>query len=362
VGNQNLRRIGPICVTLLVAGVGLVALVREAGASRTNIVGTYKVVTHATSGPSAGETTHATFRIQTFAPSTGAITGHGSDGVFSFVITGTVKGSHLVMRVSEATVGYVAHDTGTISSTGNISGTLIDNDGNRGTWTMTRVAALAPHPVANGQVVAIASGFDSDPSGGGAGEDIDYGVLLKNTSSQFDAIRLTATVRAVDTSGRSVATDQIPVTVIPAGSTFAIAGLLTPSVSLGFSKLSITIHVDAWRAKAISLPIAYNVDLAGRFDPSLCCDVTGSFTNPYKKAISQDAPIYAVYLDASGRIIGGTSDTTGAAVQPGATVDFDMLGFPLNNTNARPNSARVSIDPCSALDTYSGTCVVLGGS
>lgn len=136
-----------------------------------------------------------------------------------------------------------------------------------------------------------------------------------------------------------------------------LSGLtLAPSSSAGqIETRRVAIKVGQWRSGTIPLPVAQDVQLETGID---CCEVSGSFTNPYTKAISQDAPIYAVFLDARGRIIGGTSDSTGAAVQPGATVSFDLSGF-LNNPNVNPVKARVSIDPCGEFDTYSGTCPTL---
>jgi hypothetical protein len=47
--------------------------------------------------------------------------------------------------------------------------------------------------------------------------------------------------------------------------------------------------------------------------------------------------------------VGATSDNTGAQVQPGATVSFDLEAI-VNDPAAHPVSARVSIDPCFEFD------------
>lgn len=330
--------------------LGLLLLAGPVNARPVSIVGTYRVVTHATTG--AVGTYYATFHIDSFNPSTGAITGHGNQGsVASFTISGTVKGSTIVMRVTDTSLGYTAYDRGTIAPDGNISGTLTDTNHNTGTWTMTRLATPVSSPPVLPQVVAVASGIDRDMSGNG-GSDMDYGVILKNRSTSYDAVNLTATVRAVDVEGRSVATDEITISVIPAGSKFAIAGLMTPSVSLVPTRLKVSVKVGQRRPKGIRLPVATNV-LLHQF-----LDVTGRFTNPYRRAMSQDAPIYAVFLDAQGRVVGGTSDYTGAAVSPRATVSFDLTGYGYNQ-NAQPVTAFVSVDPCSDFDVIDGTCVAL---
>lgn len=254
------------------------------------------------------------------------------------------------MQVTAASIGYTAFDKGTIALNGNISGTLTDTNHNTGTWTMTRVVTT-PRP----RVVAVASGFDRD-TGPGAGSVIDYGVILKNASRTYDAINLTVTVRAADTSGRSVATDQIPVTLIPASGTFVVAGVLAPSVSLVVTRLQVTVKVGQQRIKGRRLPAVSNVKLDTSGGQLL--NVTGRVSNTYRKALSQDAPIYAIFLNARGRIVGGASDATGAQVRPGATVSFRVQGV-VNSPNANPVSARVSVDPCSDFDVFEGTCVAL---
>jgi hypothetical protein len=349
-------RFGLAAALVLVLATGLVASVSAAGMDASHspgIVGTYSVITLATSG--AVGTYRATFHIDTFNASTGAITGHGNQGsVASFTITGRVKGSTLVMRVTNSALGYTAFDKGTIASNGNISGTLTDTNHNTGTWTMTRLVTASRPPAP--RVVAVASGFDQDTTTPGAGSEIDYGVILKNGSTTYDAINLTVTVRAADTSGRSVATDQIPVTLIPAGGTFVVAGLLLPSVSLAVARLQVSVKVGRQSAKRRRLPTVSNVKLDASGGQLL--NVTGRISNTYRKAMSQDAPIYVIFLNAQGRIVGGANDSTGAQVRPGATVLFSVQGV-VNGANANPVSARVSVDPCSDFDVLDGTCVAL---
>jgi hypothetical protein len=43
------------------------------------------------------------------------------------------------MQFTDAALGYIAYDKGTIAPNGNISATLTDTNGSTGTWTMTRI-------------------------------------------------------------------------------------------------------------------------------------------------------------------------------------------------------------------------------
>jgi hypothetical protein len=202
------------------------------------------------------------------------------------------------------------------------------------------------------QVVAIKTGFTAD-SGGGPGAEIVYGAILKNRSPTYDAVEATATISAVDIHGRSVATDQIDITVIPSGGTFAIGGYMVSNVSLRVRQLKVTVSVGR-RARGLRLPPVGHVKL----DTSQgVLDVSGRLTNPYRGSISETAPIYGVFLTAQGRIIGGTSDLTGAAVRPRATVDFSLQGtiYP----GPKVTTVRVSVDPCDSLDWETPACAPL---
>lgn len=221
-------------------------------------------------------------------------------------------------------------------------------------WAALTTSATA-HTAAVPQVVAIASGFSQDMNQG-AGSQIEFGVTLKNRSTAFDALKLNVTVRAVDSAGRSVATAQIPVTAIPAGGTFVVTGLLLPSVSLSITKVRASATVGQQKPRGLRLPVVTHVHLDTSGVELL--NVTGRLTNPYRKPMSENSPIYAVFLNARGRIVGGTSSVTGAQVQPGATVSFALDGI-LNDLNAKPVSTRVSIDPCSDLDVSFGSCAAL---
>jgi hypothetical protein len=207
------------------------------------------------------------------------------------------------------------------------------------------------------RVVVAKSGFSQDRDIGGSGSEINYGVVLANKSRKTDALKMTIVVRAVDTRGRSVATNETPITGIPAGGTFTVTGLLLPNVSLAVTKLRVKVRIGQAKPRSLRLPRTSNVRLhvGGQL-----LDVTGRLTNPYRRALSEEATIYVAFLDVRGRIVGATSDTTGARVQPRATVSFHVTGV-VNDPTAHPVSARVSIDPCSDYDVLLGNCAAPRG-
>src|SRR5262245_8840087 len=108
---------------------------------------------------------------------------------------------------------------------------------------------------AHSPVVVSNIGFSEDSG------EIDYGLTLVNKSSTTDAVGLSVTVRAVDVLGRSAATDTTPISVIPAGGTFNLAGIMAPSVSLKVKKLRATVSVDGLHPKGERLPRVSGVKL-----------------------------------------------------------------------------------------------------
>jgi class 3 adenylate cyclase len=110
--------------------------------SHGTIVGTYTFVTHWTAGPGIGHTVKATLRIKTFNRKSGALS--GTAVVASklaqalFALTGMLAGRDIRMRATDSAESYKAHLGGRIMANGTVIGTVADNTGGRGRWTLTR--------------------------------------------------------------------------------------------------------------------------------------------------------------------------------------------------------------------------------
>ena len=201
-------------------------------------------------------------------------------------------------------------------------------------------------PVAPAQIAVIKSGFSTETFG--SSTFLHCGVQLHNTSTVSDARKLTITVTFVDTQGRSLKSDEIDLSAIPAGQTFYASCLTIANVTLSVASVQVNVKVgSSVAAKKTQLPVVSGVQLtADAFGGTQT--LTGSLTNSYSQAMPEDAEIYAVYFDSSGNIVGGDSKSAGASVQPGATVSFS---FPFLAPVIA--SAQVSVDPCgfaAALD------------
>jgi hypothetical protein len=203
-------------------------------------------------------------------------------------------------------------------------------------------------PVAPAQISVVKSGFSTETFGTQTQTFLHCGVQLQNTSKVSDARDLTVTVTFADTQGRSLTTDDINLTVIPAGQTFYAGCLTLSNVTLSVASVLVSVKVGKSVAKHAQLPSVSGLKLTpDAFGGTQM--LTGNLTNPYAAAMPQDAEIEAVYFDTSGNIVGGDTTPAGASVQPGATV-----GFSFDFLDAKVASAQVSVDPC-------GTAALLGG-
>lgn len=205
------------------------------------------------------------------------------------------------------------------------------------------------------EVVVVASGVvpEGDGSGSGEYEYVEYGLVLRNRSPTRDAIDVTVEVEAVDGRGRSLTDGYTAVTLIPAGAEFVITGELIWKGSLELAGIETEVHVGQTASRRRTLPRVRHASV------TTSGGVTGSLTNPYKKALPGSATIYGVVFDGSGRIVAAGYDLTDTATRPGGTVAFDIRG---DSTTVRPDgvpSARVSVDPCGYL-AFTRACPVPG--
>jgi hypothetical protein len=200
-------------------------------------------------------------------------------------------------------------------------------------------------PVAPAQISVLKSGFSTQTFG--SATFLYCGVQLQNTSTASDARNLVVTVTFADTQGRSLTSDEVDLTVIPAGQTFYASCLQISNVTLSVGSVQVSVKVGKSVPKKAQLPVVSALTLAP--DSFGTPTLTGSITNPYAQAMPPDAEIYAVYYNANGNIVGGDRKNAGASIQPGATV-----GFSFTDLDPSIASAQVSVDPC-------GVAAILGG-
>lgn len=217
--------------------------------------------------------------------------------------------------------------------------------------SVTRFVRVGPPPVAPAQISVGTTGFVVQTYSFDTTSFIECGVELTNTSTS-DARNLTVTITFVDTQGRSVATSQTDLSLIPAGQTFWMSCLKSSAVSISPASMQVQVQVGQNTAHTGRLPVVSSLTLtpnSAGLVPSQT--LVGTLTNTYAAPLSPDAEIYAVYLDATGAVIGSDMEWTGASVEPGASVNFSF-------SNLSPNvaSAEVSVDPCGGVLAGTSAC------
>ena len=198
-------------------------------------------------------------------------------------------------------------------------------------------------------VVVSRSGF-TQKAGASGGTSIEYGLVLTNKSKSMDALNVQVSVGFVDTHGRSIANSSVTVTGIPAGGIFYVGGAIYSNVSLTAGRLRPAVTVGRSQPRSLVLPSVSDAHVTPSTLPGEVA-VNGDLRNPYKKSLPVDASIYVIYLDSSGHIIGGTSETTGAQVRSHASDSFNV---PLIFDPVA--SVEVSVDPCSSFDIELHQC------
>jgi hypothetical protein len=121
---------------------------------------------------------------------------------------------------------------------------------------------------------------------GGAGSDYaEYGLLLPNRSRTMDALAVTVKVKALDSRGRAFTSDEQTITVIPAGTSFVVAGSLMWNVSISLKRIATVVRVGKTASKGRKLPPVIRIALTSTGS------VTGFVNNPYRKPLPGSATI-----------------------------------------------------------------------
>jgi hypothetical protein len=181
-----------------------------------------------------------------------------------------------------------------------------------------------------------------------------YALVLRNRSLTSDALDVSVEVEGVDARGRSFTSTYTTITLIPAATNFVISGALIWGVPLELADIETEVHVGQAAPRGRRLPPVKQVSVTHRGD------ITGSLTNPYKRALPESATVYGVALDSRGRIVAAGATPADAVIRPGATAPFDIFG----NVSAAAQldavtSWRVSVDPCGYL-AFTRVCPVAG--
>jgi hypothetical protein len=226
------------------------------------------------------------------------------------------------------------------AATGRATASVACARGGSAARTVMVVGSVAP-----ARIGVVKSGYSIRALSYG-GTDVSYGVLLKNTSANQDALGVSALVNFVDGSNNVIGSANTSIDAVPAGGTYALGGDLSFPGAAPVVRLEVVLQIGSRKKKGTLLPALSNIHVVpDPYDPGWVGSVQGEVANDLASVVLQRAAMSAVVLDASGNVIGGGTGYVFASLPPGAREFFSLgSGFRAIPSD-RAASAVISVSP-----------------
>jgi hypothetical protein len=175
------------------------------------------------------------------------------------------------------------------------------------------------------RIVVVKDGYSVKQNQYGGGS-ISWGVILRNTSPQQDALDVYTLVNFVGMDNRLVGSATNNLSGIPAGKDFALGDNImffggVPPIS----RLEVVVQIKKRQAHALKLPTITNVRIwPGIFDSAYVGSVDGEVSNDNPRLVLRNAELSTVVLDAQGNVLGGGSGFAFASLPPNAREFFKI--------------------------------------
>jgi len=211
--------------------------------------------------------------------------------------------------------------------------------GRAGTATRT---FLVVGPLA-AKVVVQKDGFSQRANEWDGTSNVSYGIVLKNTSAQQDAVETYVFVNFVDAAGHLLGTTSSTVGFIGADSTYPLGDKMRLRTMTSVDHLEITVQTKKSQPKGRRLqPTLQDVHVLPGTD--FMGEVDGELVNGDPKLTLQRVDFSVVILDATGTVVGGGTGMQLGDVPPGARSVFVIsMGFdPI--PSARAATSMVAVD------------------
>jgi hypothetical protein len=189
----------------------------------------------------------------------------------------------------------------------------------RATRTLTVVGNLIPPKIA-----VVKKGFSARLRG--SMTSVSYGLVLENLSPNANALSVTALVNFVMPNSALIGTATSRVSVINAGSTYYLGGMIQFQGAPPIDRLEVVV-TPGGRAKMakVHLPALAFVRLVPNpFEPPWLGSIEGDLINDHKSLTLGNNPMSAVVFDASGNVLGGGTGSTIAKSPPGTRQFFKL--------------------------------------
>jgi hypothetical protein len=157
------------------------------------------------------------------------------------------------------------------------------------------------------------------------GSDATFGLMLRNTSPNADALDVYVLVNFVMADGQAIGTKTEILDAIPAGTTFAYGEVLRFPGGAPVAGLEVVVKVGGRQRSLIHQPIVQSIGIApGQRDANWVGEVNGEIVNDHPSFNVSRTKLSTVVFDASGAIVGGGSGLANALLPPGTRQVFKI--------------------------------------
>jgi hypothetical protein len=158
-----------------------------------------------------------------------------------------------------------------------------------------------------------------------SGSTASFGLMLRNSSPNADALNVYILVNFVMADGQAIGTKSETLDGIAAGTTFAYGGTLNFPGAAPIDRLEVVIKVGERQPRTIHKPLVQSMGLApSRHDATWVGEINGELVNNHPALNISRAKIYAVVYDPAGAIIGGGAGYASALLPPGTRQVFAL--------------------------------------
>jgi hypothetical protein len=158
--------------------------------------------------------------------------------------------------------------------------------------------------------------------------DASYGVMIKNHSPNADAINVSVLVNFVLANNHLLGSSSNTISVIPAGTTYALGNDLAFPGAAPIARLEVVIQVGNTVRHTGHDPALDNVTIEpSSYETAYVGDVAGEVINNDPHQMLQTVNYSAVVFDAAGNVLGGGSGSSyGANLPPSTREVFKLTG------------------------------------
>jgi hypothetical protein len=180
-----------------------------------------------------------------------------------------------------------------------------------------------------------------------AGSTVSYGVLLRNTSPNVNAMNVNVQVNFVLADSKLIGTAAKQIPSIGAGETYNFADQMAFPGAAPIAKLEFVILVGAReKAQRTPRPGLDNVAVVpGQFEPAWAGWVQGEVVNDHTKLMLRSASLSAVLFDAAGNVLGGATGAAYNPLPPGTRQVFKLTSGIDSIPYAKVASVAISATP-----------------